>query len=334
MPVFAPRHQRFPADTCHLSIHTLRGHERPRRCPRGPSHDVRPGGMYHDRPGLTRDGGHGCRRPVNDLTHTRWAQRRRSLAHGMRATSLWRLACSSRHLAREVGVHRRTSSRGGWWRRHAARASERHRPSEGTGGADERYHTAGHTGPANHGGQKSWGRHPRQRRQRREPGRGHAPKARPARIAWGSRQGPLVAHAGKDVTVKTVHQAAGLAVQAGSRLDPDSASRSRALTGDVHEVVKPPPPDDARGEVHEHRAECLFSWLKPSLRVSRGLSNAKLPGSVGVVQCRWNLRQRKAFEPAELIWCAAFNPSMASRVRQGKCVTGVDHVDLRQTAIN
>ena len=40
----------------------------------------------------------------------------------------------------------------------------------------------------------------------------------------------------------------------------------------------------ARGDVHENRAECLFSLLKPYLRVFRGISKTNLPGYVGFFQ--------------------------------------------------
>jgi hypothetical protein len=53
--------------------------------------------------------------------------------------------------------------------------------------------------------------------------------------------------------------------------------------------------------VHEHRAECLFSLRKPYLRVLRGVSKGNLPGYVGFLQFLRNLRQRNAFEQAELI---------------------------------
>jgi hypothetical protein len=61
----------------------------------------------------------------------------------------------------------------------------------------------------------------------------------------------------------------------------------------------------ARGDVHENRAECLFSLLKPYLRVFRGLSKLNLPGYVGFFQFLRNFRQRNAFEQAELILQAA-----------------------------
>ena len=89
-----------------------------------------------------------------------------------------------------------------------------------------------------------------------------------------------------------------------------------------------------RGEVHENRAECLFSLLKPYLRVFRGLSKFNLPGYVGFFQFLRNFRQRNAFEQAELILQAALNPTIASRAKKGKFVKCFDHFDLLQTAIN
>jgi ISXO2-like transposase domain len=139
--------------------------------------------------------------------------------------------------AREVGVHIRTSSRWSWWLRNAALSYEMHRQLEGTVEADDLYHTAGQKGQATQGGKKALGRHARGRRKKREPGRGHYDKDRPAIIAWVSRQGAVVLHATKDFTVKTVQQAANLAVQAGSRLYTDSASSYRAVKGYVHAFV-------------------------------------------------------------------------------------------------
>jgi hypothetical protein len=111
-------------------------------------------------------------------------------------------------------------------------------------------------------------------------------------IAWVSRQGAVVSQATKDCTAQTVQKAANLAVQAGSRLSTDSVSSDRAVKGDMHEFVNQTKKEDARGDGHEHRAECLFSLLKPSLRVFRGLSTTTLPGDVGFFQCLRNVRQQ------------------------------------------
>src|SRR5262249_16459805 len=153
------------------------------------------------------------------------------------------------------------------------------------------------------------GRRARGRRKKREPGRGHYDKDRPAIIAWVSRQGAVVIQATRDFTVKTVQKAADLAVQAGSRLYTDSASSHRAAKGYVHEFVNHTQKEYARGDVHENRAECLFSLLKPYLRVFRGVSECNLPGYVGFFQFLRNFRQRNAFEQAELIVQAVLEPS-------------------------
>ena len=237
-------------------------------------------------------------------------------------------------MAREVGVHIRTSYRWCWWLRNAALSYEMHRQLAGTVEADDLYHTAGNKGQAKGGGQKPLGRQPRGRRKKREPGRGHYDKDRPAIIAWVSRQGSVMIQATKDFTVKTVQKAADIAVQAGSKLYTDSASSYRALTGYEHESVNHTKKEYARGDVHENRAECLFSLLKPYLRVFRGMSKFNLPGYVGFFQFLRNFRQQNALEQAELILRAALDPAMTGRAKKGEFVKCFDHFDLLQTAIN
>ncbi len=129
-------------------------------------------------------------------------------------------------------------------------------------------------------------------------------------------------------------EAADVAVQAGSRLYTDSASSYRALQGYVHEFVNHTQQEYARGEVHENRAECLFSLLKPYLRVFRGVSKLNLPGYLGFFQFLQNVRQLNAFEQAEVILCAALDPSIASRARKGEFVRCFDYFNLLQTPIN
>src|SRR5262249_29651377 len=158
----------------------------------------------------------------------------------------------------------------------AALSYEMERQLEGTVEADDLYHTAGQKGQAHHGGKKVLGRRPRSRRKKREPGRGHYDKARPAIIAWGSRYGTGGVQGARDFTVQTVQKAADIAVKTGSRLYTDSASSYRALKGYVHDFVNHTKKEYARGDVHENRAACLFSLLKPDLRVFRGLSKTNL----------------------------------------------------------
>jgi hypothetical protein len=99
-----------------------------------------------------------------------------------------------------------------------------------------------------------------------------------------------VVRATRDFTVKTVQKAADMAVQAGSRLYTGSANSYRALTGYVHDYLNHTKKEYARGDVHENRAECLFSLLKPYLRVFRDISKMTLPGYVGFFQFLRNFR--------------------------------------------
>ena len=131
-----------------------------------------------------------------------------------------------------------------------------------------------------------------------------------------------------------MQKAADLAAHAGSRLSTDSASSYRAVQGYVHTFVNHTQKEYARGDGHENRAECLFSLLKPYLRVFRGLSKVNLPGYLGFFQFLRNFRQQNACEQAELLLQAALDPAIARRVRRGEFVKCLDQFDLLQTAIN
>jgi transposase-like protein len=330
MSIVSYLHQLFNAETCQSYIPTLRWKDRPLQCPRCQSYAVGPWGNYHYRYGCKRYRCRDCKRTFNDLTGTLFDRSKRSLAHWMLATFLLCLACSSRRIARELGVHIRTSYRWCWWLRNAALSYEMHRQLEGTVEADELYHTAGQKGQAPGGGKRALGRRPRGRRKKREPGRGHYDKDRPAIIAWVSRQGGVVVQAARDFTVKTVQKAADIAVKTGCRLYTDSAGSSRALKGYMHDFVNHTQKEYARGDVHENGAECLFSLLKPYLRVFRGLSKTNLPGYLGFFQFLRNFRQLNAFEQAELILHAALDPAVARRAKRGEFVRCLDHFDLLQ----
>ena len=138
----------------------------------------------------------------------------------------------------------------------------------------------------------------------------------------------------RDFTVSTVQKAANLAVHAGSQLYTDSASSYQALKGYLHAYVNQTKKAYARGEIHENRAACLLSLLKPFLRVFRGISKAHLPGYLGFFQFLRNSRDQNAFQQAELILYAALDPAIASRARKGDFVQYFDHFGLLQTLIN
>jgi transposase-like protein len=150
----------------------------------------------------------------------------------------------------------------------------------------------------------------------------------------GEPPGRCVIHATRDFTAKTVQKAADLAMQAGSRLYTDSASSYRLITGYAHDAVNHTKKEYAREDVHENRAECLFSLLKSSLRVFRGVSKTHLPGYVGFFQFLRNFHQLTAFEQAEMILYAVLDPSTASKAKKGEFVKCLDYFDLLQTARN
>jgi transposase-like protein len=157
MPVLSYVHHLFNVAQCHAYIHTLRWKDRSLQCPRCQSHDVDPWGTYHYRPGCKRYWCNGCKRTFNDLTNTLLHQSKRSLAYWILTTFLLCLSCSSRRIARELGVHISTSYRWCWWLRNTAISYETDRQLEGTVEADELYHTAGNKGQAKRGGKKALG---------------------------------------------------------------------------------------------------------------------------------------------------------------------------------
>jgi hypothetical protein len=84
-------------------------------------------GTYQYRPECKRSWCQSYTRTFNDLTDTLLHRSQRPLASWSLATFLLCLACSSRRIAREVGLHVRTSSRWCWWLRNAALSDEMQR---------------------------------------------------------------------------------------------------------------------------------------------------------------------------------------------------------------
>jgi hypothetical protein len=80
------------------------------------------------------------------------------------------------------------------------------------------------------------------------------------------------------------------------------------VKGYLHDFVNHTQKEYARDDVHENRAECLFSLLNPYLRGFRGISKFNLTGYVRFFQFLRNFRQQNAFEQAELILQAALEP--------------------------
>ncbi len=71
--------------------------------------------------------------------------------------------------------------------------------------------------------------------------------------------------------------------------------------------------------MHENRAECLFSLLKPYLRVFRGISKTTLPGDVGFFHFLRNFRHLTACEQAAMILYAALDIGLVASTYLNSC---------------
>ncbi|MDH3601225.1 MAG: hypothetical protein OEU26_16520 [Candidatus Tectomicrobia bacterium] len=132
-------HHLFNSETCQSYIHTLRWKDRLLQCPRSQSHHVGPWMTYHHQPGLKRYRckEKGCQRTFHDLTGTLLDCSKRSLSHWILSPFLLFLSCSSRRIARELGIHSRHGYRWCWWLRNAALSYEIGRQLDGTVEADD-----------------------------------------------------------------------------------------------------------------------------------------------------------------------------------------------------
>ena len=120
MPGLSHLHPLFNAEQGQAYLRMLRWKDRPLQCPRCQSHHIGHWGTYQDRPGCKRSWCQGGKRTCNALTAPLLHRSQRPLPSWLRATFLLCLACSSRRIARELGLHRRPSPRGGWGLRNAA----------------------------------------------------------------------------------------------------------------------------------------------------------------------------------------------------------------------
>ena len=307
-------------EACQRYLRFLRWRGRPLECPYCHGQDIAPWGKYHRKPGLRR---YKCKpegRTFNDLSGTLLDGSRVSSATWILLAFLLSLAASSLRIATELGIAFSTAYRLGGWLRNLALHKEKGRQLAGTIEADEIYQAAGSKGrgPAGEGA-KPLGRDARRRGLKKGPGRGHADKDTPCVIAWVSRAGNAVLQVVQDFTAKTVEHAATAALEKGSRVFTDSAKSYRVLStlGFEHESVNHSQGEWVRGEVHENRAEMIWSLLKFYLWTFRGVSKGLLPGYVGFFQFLFNHRSLTAFQKAELLLSEALDPGRVQDAQQG-----------------
>ena len=307
-------------EACQRYIRYLRWKDRSLECPCCHSRDIAPWGKYHRKPGLLR---YRCKsegRTFNDLTGTLLDGSRLSVAVWIVLAFLLTLATSSLRIATELYIAFPTAYRLCGWLRNIALRKEDKRILDGTIEADEIYQAAGSKGQQSlKGGIKDLGRQPRTRGLRKGPGRGHADKDTPCIIGWVSRTGQAVLTVVKDFTSATVQQAAQTVLQAGAHVFTDSAKSYKVLSsiGFHHESVNHSKGEWIRDDVHENRAEMLWSLLKFYMWVFRGVSKALLPGYVGFFQFLFNHRSQTAFQKAELLLVAALDPEQTQYAQLG-----------------
>jgi len=307
-------------EACQRYIRYLRWRDRPLECPYCHSRDIAPWGKYHRKPGLLR---YRCKaegRTFNDLSCTLLDGSRLSVAVWIVLAFLLSLATSSLRIAIELYIAFPTAYRICGWLRNLALRKEERRTLDGTIEADEIYQAAGSKGQQPiKGGTKDLGRQPRTRGLKKGPGRGHADKDTPCIIGWCSRTGKAVLSVVKDFTAATVQQTAQRVLQAGASVFTDSAKSYQVLStiGFHHESVNHSKGEWIRDDVHENRAEMLWSLLKFYLWTFRGVSKALLPGYVGFFQFLFNHRSQTAFQKAELLLASALNPAQVHFAQHG-----------------
>jgi transposase-like protein len=186
--------------------------------------------------------------------------------------------------------------------------------------ADEIYQTAGTKGRKKHKKWKWFNPSARKRGKKKGPGRGHYKKDTPCIVAWVCRGGKTVLQVVKSFNFRTVKKMANKVLFAGCGIIfTDSAKAYGILSqmGFIHknvnhskkEYVKP-------GNVHENRAENVFSLLKPFLLVFRGVSKRLLPGYVGFFQFLTNSRDVNCFKKAQKLLAAGLDPNIASHAKK------------------
>lgn len=162
----------------------------------------------------------------------------------------------------------------------------------------------------------------RTRGKKNGPGRGHYRKDTPCIVAWVCRHGKTILQVVKSFCSATVKRMAKHILYVGcGMVFSDSAKAYRILNemGFVHKSVNHSLKEYVKEhDVHENRAENIFSLLKPFLLIFRGVSKRLLPVYVAFFQFLINFRHVNCFKKAELILIAGLDPNVATQAKQGK----------------
>ena len=98
----------------------------------------------------------------------------------------------------------------------------------------------------------------------------------------------------------------------------DSAGSYRALKGYVHEFVHHTQKEYARGDVHEHRAECLFRCSSRIYGVARHQQDH--PGGVCALFSSSQLSLTECVRASRTHLAGGAHPAIARRAKKGEFV--------------
>jgi len=119
----------------------------------------------------------------------------------------------------------------------------------------------------------------------------------------GREEGKVILAVMPDVKRESLEPVLTEAIVEGSTIYTDSAKCYNFLeeVGYHHESVNHSQREYVRGEVHENRAEAIWSLLRPWLAIFRGVSQDNLPSYVKVFQFLFNHRHLNAFDRSQLV---------------------------------
>ena len=302
-------------------IRALRWKDKQLQCPHCHSSNVGGWGTYHRKPGLRRYRCKDCETTFNDLTGTIFNGSRLPLCVWLLMAFLMVLGCSSSRIANELSVTFKTALSRIWELRNLALFYEVGRKLFGVVEVDEIYQTAGKKGKKNPRC-KYFNPNARKRGKKKGPGRGDYKKDTPCIVAWVCRGGKILLQVVKSFNFDTVKKMAENILYSGCGVVySDSAKPYRILArmGFIHKSVNHSKKEYVKEHnVHENRAENVFSLLKPFLLTFRGVSKDLLPVYVVFFQFLTNFREKNCFKKVELILVAALDPEIAVQAKEGK----------------
>lgn len=238
-----------------------------------------------------------CHQAFNDRTQTIFAGSKLPLSAWFLAIYLMELGHSTAKIAQELPCDYHTAHRIVWTIRACELRIEEGRRLQGVVEVDEIYQTAGHKGQAPGGGCRALDRPPRRRGKPQGRGRGSAAKDAPALVGMVSRDGQVVMEVVPDVRRESLEPRFRQRIAPESRVYTDSASCYAFLShiGYVHETVCHSAHEYVRGDVHENRAEALWSLWRPYMATFRGVAQRNLSAYARAFQFRRNHRHLGAF---------------------------------------